>query len=124
MNFIKKFESYKGQKTYIEITEHCGWEGEDWTTYLVEQGNEEFIKKLEETIKAYSELENGDSYLSIKDSGIPENEVDIVIRRMRDENGYMDPYKKVDTIKNPASIDDSSKQNFIESFYKGRLLRN
>jgi len=82
-------------KTYVKIRECCGWEGEDWYFFLIEQGNTLFIEKLKQTIAKFEDMQGSDSYLEVLEEGIPENEIDILIKH-NPESGYMSMFNKCD----------------------------
>jgi hypothetical protein len=101
-------------RTYTEIIEECGNEGETWSTFLIDQGNEEFISKLRKTCEKFGE--GDDSSLCVKDSGISEAEVDAFVKRRR--NGYCWSHNKCDNILNPNIINDEDEEGFLSSYYK------
>jgi hypothetical protein len=111
-------------KTYIQIEEKCGNEGEDWTTFLVEQGNESFIEKLKATIEKFPDLEGDDSCLLIIHEHIPENEVNIILKYLKYKGGYTSAFRKCDDIINPKVIKYKNADAFIESFYKKSYFQN
>jgi hypothetical protein len=119
MRKLKTFESHT-QKTYIAIEEVNGWEGEEWTTYLVEQGNDAFIQKLKSALKKYPNFDYNDTFVKITEEHVPENEVNIMVKRKK--VGYMDSHMKCDEILDPKRINDSTEEDLVESIYKGKLF--
>ena len=111
----------KKQKRYFtQITEHCGYEGESWSFFIPNEGNEPFLEKLKATIKKFKKLSLSDAYLEIEDEEVPENEVKILVKRT--DSGYMDYYNKIDKIIDPKAINDSDEDAFVDSFYKAKLF--
>jgi hypothetical protein len=101
-------------KTYTEIIEECGNEGETWSTFLLDQGNEKFIAKLKKAIEKFGT--GDDSSIEVKDSGIAETEVDAFVKRRR--NGYCWSHNKCDNIIDPKLIKTKDEEAFTQSYYK------
>lgn len=109
--------------TYIELEEQCGNEGEDWTTYLVEEGNEPFIEKLKATLEKYPDVRDRiyDSGFCIGNENVDANTVEVLVSHTK--SGYYDFTNRCDKILSPDLIDDSSEDDFVESFYKRGWFR-
>lgn len=109
------------QRTFTLIEESNGNEGEDWNFYVIEEGNEEFLQKLSDTINKYEEeTEDDECHLKILERGIPETEVDAIVKRTK--SGYMDFQNKIDKVLSPDTILDGSYIEFTECYYKAQLF--
>jgi hypothetical protein len=48
---------------YVCFVEHCGYEGEDWATFIMKEGNEEALNSLSEAVSKMDD--SGDQSYSI-----------------------------------------------------------
>jgi hypothetical protein len=102
---------------YFEITEHNDWEGEIWTFFLQETGNEKFIEKLRKAIKKFN-IDPED--FEVKDELASEKEVNLLVKRAR--SGYLPRFNKIDRILDPKRIQLASQNKFFDCYYKGSLF--
>lgn len=114
------------KKTYTQIIEKCGNEGETWFTFLQEQGNEKFISNLKKTIENFEEeMEGGDSEIKIGNSNLSEEDVNLCEKLF---NEYMDGYMSFITITSEVVKVDWDKisdfDEFMEIYYKGGLFES
>lgn len=106
---------------YRKITEHCGWEGETWHTFILERGNEEFLQDLKNAIDKYPDLKGGDNYIELHNNQVAEADIDVLLKH--GDSGYFDQFNKFEGTIDSSKIDDSSGEAFVESFYKRQWFR-
>lgn len=103
-------------KTFRAFIEDNSWEGEIWTHFIRVQGNEEFIKELEEALKFYEPYD-----YELNDEEVTEEHVDMLC-----ENsliGYMPTYNKVDAIVKNVNFKRMGYDEFDQMCYKGGLFK-
>lgn len=102
-------------KTFRAFIEDNPWEGEIWTHFIRVQGNEEFLKNLEEALKLHEPHD-----YQLNDEEVTEEYVDTLCENS--DFGYMPEYNKVDTIVKNENFKMLSYEEFDELCYKGRLF--
>lgn len=105
---------------YTKIVEYCEYEGEKWFVFLKQEGNEDFIKKLEFAIDLFDNSQD-ESYINILEKDILEDEVNIILKHNID--GYYNLFNKVDKIISPDLISLNSSDDFYNSFYKMKYFK-
>lgn len=105
---------------YFEVIENNDWEGEQWTFFIEEEGNQEFIEKLRNAIKKFNI--DPDNF-EVKDELTSNDEVYRLVKRGKSRDyGYMPAFNKIAKKLDPNTIDDSSEDAFVNSYYKGKLF--
>lgn len=117
----------KTTKTFIQLIEQNGYEGETWNFWLQVDDNEAEIEELIKIFDKYNEYydEDGDIYFELKKEKVKESFVDNLLK-LKDSNGYIPLYNKINGKLDIEKIkDDMSKQeedyNKLDIFYKGGI---
>lgn len=101
------------KKIFIEFVENNDWEGETWSFWIPQEGNEDAIAKLTEIIVDDDSYQIGDKPLE------DEKQLDFLIERTKDETGYMARHHKLSgLLKIPKKKDAAA---IRESLYKGGI---
>lgn len=105
--------------TYTKFSEHNDHECETWNFYIQDEGNEEFIKFLQEQLYTIDDDWTRNCYSLYGDS-LTEEEVDCLVKHGNFGNLYMQPHQK---LKGKFIIpeDPEDKEHFIEYLYKGGI---
>lgn len=106
---------------YTKIVEYCDYKGEKWFVFLKQDGNEDFIEKLEIAINLLDTTFYTGSYINVLEKDIPENEVDILIKHNVPFHNYL--FNKINKIINPNLIDLNSEDDFYNSFYDMKYFK-
>jgi hypothetical protein len=100
------------KRRFVEIIEDNDWEGETWSFWIPEEGNEQALKMLEVILQAKDcEHRVGDT--------LPENELDVLIKHSRSECSYLPRHSKLEGALSLPESDDH--EEIRGSLYKGGI---